>query len=132
MRKCYDLESPGPGEKECHWEVSYDFRKVLIGEFVDLIIEYHSGGGFLHQSGNSTNVPLNIRADTAEFTAWILMPQGKEYSNYRIIRYETGKREKVEEVNVVTEYLANDYTILAFKLLSLKGGYTYEVGWYYK
>jgi len=35
-------------------------------------------------------------------------------------------------VRIVTEYLAEDYTILAYKLLSVKAGYTYEVTWYYK
>ena len=33
---------------------------------------------------------------------------------------------------MVTEYLADDYTILAYKLMSCKAGYTYEVIWYYK
>jgi hypothetical protein len=37
-----------------------------------------------------------------------------------------------EAVRVVTEYLANDHTILAFKLLALKPGYVYEVSWVYK
>jgi len=32
----------------------------------------------------------------------------------------------------VSEYLAEDYTVLAFKLLSLKPDYVYEVQWYYK
>jgi hypothetical protein len=32
----------------------------------------------------------------------------------------------------VTEYLADDFSILAFKLVGLKHGYTYEVTWYYK
>jgi hypothetical protein len=35
-------------------------------------------------------------------------------------------------VRVVTQYLAEDYTILAFKLLALDAGYTYEVTWFYK
>ena len=35
-------------------------------------------------------------------------------------------------MKVVTEYLAEDSTILAFKLLSLDPGWTYEVGWVYK
>ena len=39
---------------------------------------------------------------------------------------------KVEEVKLVTEYLAEDSTILAYKLLSVDAGYTYEVTWYYK
>ena len=32
---------------------------------------------------------------------------------------------------VVSEYLADDFTILAYKLLNVKGGYTYEVTWVY-
>jgi hypothetical protein len=63
---------------------------------------------------------------------WVLMPRGREYQDFRIRRHETGKPEKAEAVHVVTEYLAKDYTILAFKLLALKPGWTYEVNWVYK
>ena len=49
-----------------------------------------------------------------------------------MIRYKTGKPEATENVKVVTEYLADDYTILAFKLLSVEAGYTYEITWYYR
>jgi hypothetical protein len=38
----------------------------------------------------------------------------------------------VEAVRVVTEYLAEEYTIIAFKLLSLDSGYSYEVSWTYR
>ena len=38
----------------------------------------------------------------------------------------------VEAVQVVTEYLAEEFTIIAVKLLSLKSGYTYEVSWTYR
>ena len=65
-------------------------------------------------------------------TAWILIPEGKEYQSFRIVRYETGKPENVEAVKVVTEYLAEEYSILAFKLLSLKSGYTDVVSWTYR
>jgi hypothetical protein len=68
----------------------------------------------------------------AELTAWILMPEGKEYQGFRITRQATGKSEKMEAVKLVTEYLADDFTIIAFKLLSLKAGYTYEISWTYK
>ena len=65
-------------------------------------------------------------------TRWILLPKGKEYRSFRIVRYKTDKPDQVEPVRIVTEYLAEDYTILAYKLLSVNGGYTYEVTWYYK
>jgi hypothetical protein len=77
-------------------------------------------------------MPFQIQAETAELTTWVLMPEGQEYRSFRIIRYKTGKPEEVEAVKVVTEYLAEDFTILAFKLLSLKPGYTYEVSWSYQ
>jgi hypothetical protein len=49
-----------------------------------------------------------------------------------LVRYETEKPAVVENVKVVTQYLADDNTILAFKLLSLKAGYTYEITWSYR
>jgi hypothetical protein len=70
--------------------------------------------------------------ETIELTRWLLLPAGKEYRNFQLIRYESGKPETTEKVNIVTEYLSDDYTILAFKLLSLKAGYTYELTWFYQ
>ena len=67
-----------------------------------------------------------------ELTRWLLLPQGREYRTFQLIRYKTGKPEVAENVKIVTEYLADDYTILAFKLLSLEAGYTYEITWFYQ
>jgi hypothetical protein len=131
LRMC-NLEGTGQGEKQCRWEVNWNFEKVPSGEYVDLIYEHQSLAVFLSRGDGSSSLTTHMQADTAEVIWWILMPQGKEYKNYRILRYETGKPEKVESVKIVTEYLADDYTILAFKLLSVKASYTYEVSWFYK
>ena len=127
-----DMESSVPGQKECRWQASFDFQKVAAGDFVDLIVEYDSPGRYLQRGESSTAMPFQIQAETAELTTWVLMPEGQEYRSFRIIRYKTGKPEEVEAVKVVTEYLAKDFTILAFKLLSLMPGYTYEVSWSYQ
>ena len=108
------VEDATRGQKEYRWRASYDFQHVPAGDFVDLIVEYHSPGQFLQRGGNGTALVFPIQADTAELTAWILMPEGKEYQSFRIIRYETGKPENVEAVKVVTEYLAEEFTIIAF------------------
>ena len=73
-----------------------------------------------------------MNAETAEVTRWLLLLKGREYRNFRIVRYKTKTPDKVEAVKIVTEYLAEDYTILAYKLLSVNAGYTYEVTWFYK
>ena len=80
----------------------------------------------------SASLAVAIRAKTAELTRWILLPEGKAYRSFRVTRYETGKPETAEDVRIVTEYLAENRTILAYKLLSLEPGYTYEVTWYYE
>ena len=48
------------------------------------------------------------------------------------MRYEKGKLETEEVFKFASEYLEEDYTILAFKLLALEPGYVYELTWYYK
>jgi hypothetical protein len=126
------VDGPSPGQKNAHWRASYDFQHVPAGEFVDLIVEYHSPGRYLQRGANGTAMVFPIRADTAELTAWILMPEGREYQSFRIVRYETRKPATVEPVKVVTEYLAENFKIIAFKLLSLEAGYDYEVSWTYR
>ena len=126
------LESAAPGEKQCRWQVSWNFEKVPAGEYVDLIYEYSSPAVFLRREDGLSSVAIPMQVDTAEVSRWFLMPRRKEYKDCRILRYPTGKPEGVESVKVVSEYLAEDSTILAYKLLSAKAGYTYEVTWFYK
>jgi hypothetical protein len=96
------------------------------------MVENLAPGLYLRRDENSTTLTFDIQADTAEVTRWLLLPRGTEYRSFRIVRYKTGNPDTVEEVKIVTEYLAEDYTILAYKLLSVDAGYTYEVTWYYK
>ncbi len=126
------LESASPSEKQCRWQVSWNLEKVPVGEYVDLIYEHCSPALFLRREDGSSSVAIPLQVDTAEVSRWFLMPKRKEYKDCRIVRYPTGKPEGVESVKVVSEYLAEDSTILAYKLLSAKAGYTYEVTWFYK
>ena len=119
------------GDKQFRWEAAVDFENVPAGDTVDILYEHLSPGDFLRQGNGSTTLSFDVEAETAELSRWLLLPKGKEYRSFHLIRYETGKPGNPEDVNVVTEYLSEDSTILAFKLLSLKAGYTYEITWYY-
>jgi hypothetical protein len=125
-------QGSNPAQEDCNWRASYEFKHVPAGKLVDLIAEFHTPGRYLQRGGNDTVMVFPIRADTAELTSWILMPEGKEYQSFRVVRYVAAKSQTVEAVEVVTEYLPEDFTIIAFKLLSLKGGHTYEVSWTYR
>ena len=127
-----NLETLATGETRCRWQAPFDLRQVPAGEFVDLISEHYSPGGYLQRRENGTTLPFVLRTPTAELTTWILMPTGKEYRDFRILRHETGRPEKSIAIRPVTEYLSDDATVIAFKLLALKPGYTYEVNWSYK
>jgi hypothetical protein len=127
-----NIENSGGGEKLVHWEIGADFRSVPAGDFADIIYEHLSPGLFLREGAGSSTLAFDVEAETAELSRWLLLPRGKEYRSYQLIRYETGKPEVAEKVNVATAYMANDFSILAFKLLSLKAGYTYEITWYYR
>src|SRR5262245_44240826 len=120
------------GEKLNRWQAIWDFQTVPPGEYVDLVYEHYSPALFLRRGKGWSSATISNHVDTAEITRWFLMPAGKEYKSFRIHRYQTGKPETAESVKLVTEYLAEDSTILAYKLMSVKAGYTYEVTWYYK
>lgn len=126
------LDSTEVGQKLVHWEIGADFSKVPAGDSVDLIYEHLSPGLFLRDGVGSTTLAFDVEAETVELTRWILLPSGKEYRTFQVIRYETGKPETAESVKPVTQYLADDSSIVAFKLLALKPGFTHEISWFYQ
>jgi predicted acylesterase/phospholipase RssA len=130
LKVCQDRTVGGP--RRAVWELSYDFTKVPPGEDVDLYCNYQLVGPYQDLGEEPGALRFPIQAAKAELTLWVLMPQGREYDRFSLIRYPTGSPAKVEAVKVATEYLASDYTILSFRLLAPKPGYTYEVRWSYK
>ena len=127
------MENASSGEKQVRWEATVDFQKVPAGDSVDIIYEHLSPGEFLRQDGWFDDARFRRpggygRSDPVA----AYCRKGKSTATFRLIRYETGKPGTAENVKLVTEYLAEDSTILAFKLLSLKAGYTYEITWYYR
>jgi hypothetical protein len=121
-----------PEDSETRWEVSFDFQSEPVGSYIDLFFEWQSPGLFLSDSENSGEIACDIPVTTSELTMWILMPAGRKYQGFDVSKHPRGRPEKVEEVKVVTEYLAEDYSIIAFKLQSVKAGYTYKISWFYQ
>jgi len=124
--------SDAGGERQVHWEIGADFRKVPPGDTVDVIYEHTSPGKFLRNASGGTSLTFDVEVETVELTRWLLLPEGKEYRTFQMIRYPIGKPEAAENVELVTRFLAEDSSILAFKLLALKPGYTYEMTWLYR
>ena len=127
-----DVQNPSTQEESCQFEVSVDLGKLPNGQVVDVIYEHYSHGEFLQHDDNVTSIAFRSEVDAPEFTRWVLLPRGKEYRSYQILRYETGKPGTSEVVKGLTDYMMDDTTIIAFKMASVKAGYTFEVTWIYK
>jgi hypothetical protein len=131
LRRTY-VDKPNSQEKLCQFEVSVDLSKVPAGQMVDVFYEHYSPGTFVQRGEVSTTIAFRSEFDTAEQSRWILMPSGREYQSFEILRYELGKPAMAEIVKGFTEYLADDSSIIAYKIASVKAGYTFEVTWFYK
>ena len=120
------------GQKLVHWTVGTDLQRLPPGDSAEIIYEHMSPGAFVTEGLSSNTLSFTVQAPTVELTRWLLMPAGREYKNYLLIRYRTGEPDVSETVKPATEYLPEDREILAFKLLGLDAGYTYELTWFYK
>src|SRR5262249_2716089 len=107
LRRCV-AENANAGEKLAQFEVSVDLSKAHAGQIVDIIYEHYSPGDFLQRGAVSTTIASCSHFDTGEVTRWCLMPRGREYRSFQIVRYETGKLGTAEVVKGLTEYMADD------------------------
>jgi predicted acylesterase/phospholipase RssA len=130
LRMC-EVEG-SPGQEECRWEADFDFLGVPAGDFAEILLDERSPGKYLEGGMGGAGSTFEVQAQTGELTTWLLMPRGREYRSFNISRHKTGKPETSEAFRPVTEFLADDYTIIAFKLVSLAPGWTYQVRWLYK
>ena len=111
-----NVENSPRQETLCRFEVSVDLAKVPSGQVVDVIYEHYSPGLFLRRGETSTTVSFCSEFDAADVTYWFLMPRGQEYRSLQILRYETGRPTTTEVVQGLTEYLADDSSIIAYKM----------------
>lgn len=126
-------ENRDSGDKTVQFEVYVDLGKAPTGQVVDVIYEYFSLGEFAQRGDLSTTIAYRSEFDVGEVTRWYLMPRGKEYRSFQILRYETSKPlGAAEAVRGVAEYLSEDSSIIAYKMASVKAGYMFEVTWFYK
>jgi predicted acylesterase/phospholipase RssA len=126
------VDNPNRQEKSYQFEVSVDLSKAPTGQIVDVMYEHFSPGRFAQRGEVSTTIAFESEFDVAEATRWILMPSGRDYGSFQVLRYETGKPATAEVVKGLTQYLADDSSILVFKIPSVKAGNTFEGTWFYK
>ncbi len=106
--------------------------KTPTDQMVDVIYEHDSPGAFVQHGEVSTTIVFHSHFDAAEVTRWFLMPRGREYRSSSDPALRDRKPGTAEVVKGLTEFLADDSSIIAYTMASVKAGYTFEITWFYK
>ena len=125
-----NLSGPAGSEKQRQYEVGANFQKVPMGESIDIVYEHLSPGLFLRAGVKSTSLAFDVEADTIELSRWLLLPEGREFRTFELVRYPTGMPQASVTVEPTSVFQSADYSILSLKLLAPKAGYTYELTWF--
>ena len=110
-------------------EIAFDFTKVPAHEVIDLPIEL-----VLHETppGLLNSVSFDVENETALMNGWLLLPTGKRYQNFELLRYAAADATAPEFVVPANLVDSMEGQILGFSLLGLKPGFRYECRWSYR
>ncbi len=108
------------------FEVAFDLSKVPEREVLDLPIELTSREP-IPATVNSAS--LYVDDETGMLSYWLLLPEGKQYQNFDLLRYPIGQPKAPERVAPAYQFNTMEGRVLAFALLSLKPGFMYECRW---
>jgi len=67
--------------------------------------------------------------ETGLLSCWLLLPEGKQYQNFDLLRYQTSKAKVPERVIPAYQFDTLDGRVLSFSLLNVKPGFLYEARW---
>jgi hypothetical protein len=108
------------------YEIAFDLSKVPAGAVVDLPLEamLREPRPKRLQSAN-----CNVDADTGVLNIWVLLPEGKQLQSFDLLRTSAAKGSAPELITPASHMDTPDGDLLAFSLLSVKPGYTFECRW---
>ena len=120
-----------PSNNDCWWEISCDFTDVPAGEWKDILVESQIPATFLRNSLDSAHMTIEFPAQVSSVSFWILMNPKRPFRSWRVDR-QTKETAAAEALQPATEFLSDNYQILAFRLLDVQPKYRYQITWYYK
>lgn len=122
-------EEPQASSPLTVFEVEFDLSKVPARDVVDLSFEMQ-----IHDISPVDNQLINfyVDAETGLLSYWLLLPQGKRAERFELLRYANEKGQAPVSVIPAHQLDAVGDQMLAFTLLSLKPGLTYECRWAYQ
>ena len=108
------------------FEVEFNLSNVPAHEAVDLPIEYMSNEP---ATGAADSATFYVDDETGLLSCWLLLPEGKQYQNFDLLRYQNQNERVPERVTPAYNFDTLEGRVLAFALLNVKPGFTYEARW---
>ncbi len=111
------------------FEVVFNLSKVPAQETVDLPIEFMSSQ---LAAGTADSATFYVDDETGLLSCWLLLPEGRRYQNFELLRYGNGENSVPERVTPAYHFDTLQGRVLAFALLNVKPGFTYEARWQHR
>jgi hypothetical protein len=108
------------------YEVAFNLSNEPPHETVDLPIEFMSSAP---ATGAADSATFYVDDETGLLSCWLLLPEGKQYQNFELLRYQNEKAKVPERVTPAYEFDTLEGRVLAFGLLNVEPGFTYEARW---
>jgi predicted acylesterase/phospholipase RssA len=125
IRRSQDVATADNGQPHIY-EVAFNLSKVPAHETVDLPIEFMSSEP---ARGAVDAATFYVDDETGLLSCWLLLPEGKQYENFELLRFQNGKEKVLERVTPAYEFETLEGRVLAFGLLNVEPGFTYEARW---
>ena len=128
IRRTRDLTVAG-GAPVHIFEVEFNLSKIPAHEAVDLPIEFMSTEP---AAGAADSATFYVDDETGLLSCWLLLPDGMRYQNFELLRYQNGKETVLERVTPAYHFDTLEGRVMAFALLNVKPGFTYEARWQHR
>lgn len=125
IRRSQDLKTAN-GVPAHVFEVAFNLLKVPLKEAIDLPIEFMSSEP---ATGAADAATFYVDDETGILSCWLLLPDDRQYHNFELLRYQNGKESVPERVTPAYQFDTLEGRVLAFALLNVKPGFTYEARW---
>jgi hypothetical protein len=110
----------------------FDFNKMPVGETVDLVTEVVAREGIEMDADGEQGVTFVVEAPTASASFWLLLPEGRTYRSFDLLRFPRNQPEQVESIEPMHRLVASTQSMIGFSLLAVQPGYRYECRWVYR
>jgi hypothetical protein len=130
--RCETAESPS-SDGSYAWNLRLDFSNIPVGQTVQVVVEiilpYNS---LKPEDRNRDWWRFEVDASPEVATSWILLPEGSQYANMSLVRYDNEQPGAEERIEPTHQAVVRGGSIINWSVVHPNLGYTYSCRWSWK